>query len=584
MNDYRIDLLLIGRYFDGIATQEDLQEIQNRLIAEEEFANSFARAGILHRQISELITEKRLHQLLDEVASNSPALSLLSKKRTISRSQLLDSKSNIKASSNVFVKWKNFKLGGLALAATLALISYYLWPTNLDSNVNQLSQTKQSSTNSIEKIAATVTHVKNCKWPNNSKPLKVGTQLSEGQSISLDSGILKLIFESGAEVTLQGPCEIDVVNSMLGYLRSGNATASVPPRAFSFAIRAPGLDIIDLGTDFGVSVGSDGNSELHVFEGEVIYRQDNCSRKSSEVFHVAEDNAVRFTSPTVLPTEIEVNAGLFKNQFELREAYQGKDKLPVTKNLALWLSADHEVNIDENGKLLGWHDSVIGDNKSSEDAFPESPEASPTFVKEAINGKPAVRFDGKDDYLLTTPLVTTDNQTVVIVCQFTEDSFSTDRKYGGQIINYDGPPTRELTNTLAPGVLQIGEPLLEEEFHPSAVTAQVFAGFIGMTTIEAGRIDAAPAGPNRPLIVVYKYDYENRTATLSINGKTIGVSNAFAPAALTSRKVIGRHSWMELFYSGDLAEILIYNKALSSDDITKIVQTFSKEYDISVDN
>lgn len=577
MNESRSDLLLIERYFDGIASKQDIREIETRLVEEEKFSDSFARAGILHRQISELITENRLHKLLDEAASHSPAISVLSQNRKV-----ISTKHSLDQSNKTKKRTDFLKLVSLSLAASLA-IGFFYW-TSYPLDENTIEAAKANQFENLNGIAATVTHTKNCEWSEEFKPLSVGDQVAEGQKILLNQGLLKLIFESGAEVTLQGPCEIDVVNSMLGYLRSGNATASVPPRAFSFAIRAPGLDIIDLGTDFGVSVGDDGNSELHVFEGEVIYRQDNSTRKSSEVFHVAEDNAVRFTSPTVLPTDIALNSKLFKNHFGLRQDYQDRVELPVTDKLALWLAANHEVNIDEYANLLAWHDSLIGDNKSSEDAFPESSDASPMFIPNAINGLPVIRFDGDNDYLLTTPLMTTDNQTVFLVCQFTEASFSADRKYGGQIINYDGPPTRELTNTLAPGVLQIGEPLLQEEFYPSSVTAQVFAGFIGMTTVEAARIDAAPVGPNHPLIVVYKYDFENRSATLEINGKIIGASNAFAPAALTSRKVIGRHSWMDLFFNGDLAEVLIYNDALSTDDVDQVVKSLSKKYSISLTN
>ena len=148
-------------------------------------------------------------------------------------------------------------------------------------------------------------------------------------------------------------------------------------------------------------------------------------------------------------------------------------------------------------------------------------------------------------------------------------AFAPGRQWGGQIINYDGPPSREASNTFAPGILQIGEPLLETDFKPTLITGQVFAGFIGSATVESGRVDGETIGANQPAIIAYHYDYSGGKASLAINGSVRGESRAFAPQALASRKIIGRHAWKELFFTGDLAEVLIYNKALSATELSE---------------
>ncbi len=206
-------------------------------------------------------------------------------------------------------------------------------------------------------------------------------------------------------------------------------------------------------------------------------------------------------------------------------------------------------------------------------------------MKDAIHGKPGIRFDGESDYLLTTPLETTDDQTVMFVCQFGPQAFRKDRKWGGQIINYDGPPNRYLSDTLEPGVLQIGEPLLEQEFQPSLLTGQVFAGFIGSATVESGRVDASPVGRDEPVVVayVYDYEYEHGKSYLMINGRKYGEARAFAPQGITSRKIIGRHAWMELYFGGDLGEMLIYNKALSTEELAQTTTYLADKYKIKLD-
>jgi hypothetical protein len=225
---------------------------------------------------------------------------------------------------------------------------------------------------------------------------------------------------------------------------------------------------------------------------------------------------------------------------------------------------------------------IYGDNVSAEDAVQADATARPRLVEKAIGGRRAIRFDGNSDWLLTTPLETTDDQTVLIVGQFTPNAFDKSRRWGGQILNYDGPPSRYLSNLLEPGVLQIGEPLLEEQFTPTLLSAQVFAGFIGRATVEVGRIDAEPVGADAPFVLAYTYDYANRQAELRINGKLYGSARAYAPHGITSRKIIGRHAWMQNFFHGDLAELLIYNQAMAPDELRATTAYLAAKYGIEV--
>ena len=584
------DLGLICRYLDRTLTPEEIANLESRLVEDAEFANEMARYSLTHRQIAELLREEKLHMLLEDTVGLSS--SLPKEMRSGRRTSLSDSAimltraqaAQLDESSQSAVRGRTFYKSLLGLAATiLVVLGVVSWKQGSETPHQQdtLAAAPELSEEQPT-IAATVTRLSGYTVPAGEEPLKLGDQIEAGTTLSVETGVAKLAFECGAEVTLQGPCEFFLESSMLACLKKGSITANVPRRAFTFGIRAPGIDFIDLGTDFGINVDADGNSELHVFEGEVIYRQDLESVKSTEVVHVIEDEAVLFDASTVEPSEIEINRELFARHFGLRGGSSQDSQIPVTQDLALWLSASDGVITDEQSNVLSWYDLVLGDNKTAEDAFQSNPSSRPKLVPGAINGKPGLRFDGKNDHMFTTSLETTDNQTVLMVCQFSEHAFAEDRIYGGQILNYDGPPTRELTSTLAPGVLQIGEPLLKEEFRPSLITAQVFAGFVGSTTVEAGRVDADPVGPDSPLIICYHYDFDNGVATLTLNGRPSGVARAYAPAGLTSRKVIGRHAWMELFFHGDLSELLIYNRALEQQDVNTITQHLADKYQIEI--
>lgn len=94
-----------------------------------------------------------------------------------------------------------------------------------------------------------------------------GTLLSPG-AIRLRAGVVRLLFSSGALVTLQGPAEFALERSGRASLQKGRLTAHVPPRARGFVVDSGNLRATDLGTEFGMSA-EPGRREVHVFDGRV---------------------------------------------------------------------------------------------------------------------------------------------------------------------------------------------------------------------------------------------------------------------------------------------------------------------------
>jgi hypothetical protein len=111
----------------------------------------------------------------------------------------------------------------------------------------------------------------------------------------LDVGIARLDFANGVSVTLQGPAVFEVLTANGARLHSGILTAYVPESAVGFAIHTPTLEVVDLGTAFGVSVGSDGETDVCVFAGKVqVSAIDTTVRRAPQT--VAEGNAIRTLS------------------------------------------------------------------------------------------------------------------------------------------------------------------------------------------------------------------------------------------------------------------------------------------------
>jgi hypothetical protein len=609
--DHELDEVL-NRYFDGAASAAEVAALEARLLADEAFANRASRWCLMHRQITELMTEDALHKIMDRFVQGTPGppKHVFASAQTASRSS--GDATLAAAGGERRLKW--------LIAAAAAIVAVVIAAAGLrkriepkegaparspievaqDSRKSDASQNirrpgvapdplqfdanENKGTPVGDEIIATLTRLSNAVWAKKAAKLSPGDQLAVGDRVVLDSGMAKVTFECGAEIVLEGPCDFQIQSQMLGYLNSGRITADVPRRAFGFGILSPGVDFVDLGTSFGVNVGAGGNTELHVFEGEVLCSPATAQEGTSgEPIHVLANRAVTFDSDRAVPSDIAMDAARFSELRALRRpAAPDPQRLPADR-LALWLAADAAVATDERGRVVSWQDLIYGDNQAAEDAVQSDPHARPVLEPRALNGRPAIRFDGHSDWLLTTPLETTDDQTVLMVGQFTPNAYQAGRRWGGQILNYDGPPSRYLSNLLEPGVLQIGEPLLEEQFQPTLLTAQVFAGFIGRATVEVGRVDAEPVGADAPFLLAYTYDFANRRAELRINGRLYRRARAYAPHGITSRKIIGRHAWMQNFFHGDLSELLIYNQALSPADLATTTAYLAEKYSIELD-
>lgn len=100
-------------------------------------------------------------------------------------------------------------------------------------------------------------------------------------------------------------------------------------------------------------------------------------------------------SPTALPTWTNPDQKL-----------PGIDKFPV-----LWMRADRGVTKDESDVVSAW-DSAEGNSYSFAQATADN---RPTWVANAINGRPAIQFDGTDDLLFISQGIMDSSEGLVIV-------------------------------------------------------------------------------------------------------------------------------------------------------------------------
>lgn len=102
-------------------------------------------------------------------------------------------------------------------------------------------------------------------------PLSAGDVVGRGR-VDLHVGLLALRTRQGAEIVIEAPAEFSVESLQRLRLFSGRLSAEVPAAARGFTVVTPAGEAVDLGTRFAVDILPSGESEVHVFDGEVVTR------------------------------------------------------------------------------------------------------------------------------------------------------------------------------------------------------------------------------------------------------------------------------------------------------------------------
>jgi hypothetical protein len=118
--------------------------------------------------------------------------------------------------------------------------------------------------------AATLAGAANAVWQTEPVPMNTGAVLPAGKPLRLTSGLAELTFDGGVRVILEGPAELTPIDGRTATLTHGKLRARVPHGAEGFRVRSAGVNVTDLGTEFGMSVArAAGVAEVHVFDGKV---------------------------------------------------------------------------------------------------------------------------------------------------------------------------------------------------------------------------------------------------------------------------------------------------------------------------
>ena len=114
---------------------------------------------------------------------------------------------------------------------------------------------------------AWLVNAQDCRWAGQTRS-RAGT-CKPGKVLRLERGLAEIEFDRGARVILQGPAGLELVSATSVELLTGTLTARVPAQARGFTVLTPRGKVVDLGTEFGLSVDEGGTTTVRVFTGEV---------------------------------------------------------------------------------------------------------------------------------------------------------------------------------------------------------------------------------------------------------------------------------------------------------------------------
>ena len=165
---------------------------------------------------------------------------------------------------------------GWVAALFLCLVGYQLYTSLSEESVSFIRSQQQRSAEqkappqwqTAPSLAIVIDQSLDAVWDGLHPDWGLGHALGR-QRTRLASGDATLQLANGVELMLRGPSDIELLTVDHAVLHRGRVSARVPEGAIGFRLDAPGLNVVDLGTEFSLAVDEAGASQVHVFEGKV---------------------------------------------------------------------------------------------------------------------------------------------------------------------------------------------------------------------------------------------------------------------------------------------------------------------------
>ena len=111
--------------------------------------------------------------------------------------------------------------------------------------------------------------------------VSAGMILEKGSRLRVSQGSVELKFASGVRSVIVAPADVTLHHQNVLYMNQGIAWFHVPEQAIGFRVKTKDLNIVDLGTEFGVLAKPGDHDELHVLTGKVKVTTNRVRKESA---------------------------------------------------------------------------------------------------------------------------------------------------------------------------------------------------------------------------------------------------------------------------------------------------------------
>lgn len=223
----------------------------------------------------------------------------------------------------------------------------------------------------------------------------------------------------------------------------------------------------------------------------------------------------------------------------------------------LWLTGDDALTSAANGKVLTWQNASVP-NVTAKAAKPEQ---APAAAANALNGHATVQFDGTDRMLMTSidisPSRMPEGTVITVFRSKTADKSPLRKVYGDDNGGYDRA---------------IG---LDDRGGEKNFTLFSGSGVEGYFNLEAGK----------PYIVVDQYSPKEFSGWVNGNPaltKLVAAWGEKPEDALPNMYIGGTGTSYSEYWNGDIAEVIVYGRALTDAERTQVEDYLAKKYGITL--
>lgn len=224
--------LKVCQLMSGSASDQECKEVLELLKSSEEFRQVYCKQNLLHALLSQRANG------LKSLSAPTPIIPM----KVLQQSQR---KKNI--------RWISTMSAAALLALGLFLSTFFIQPTTHALSFVTAPETKFELIHDFD------------------SPVD-GNEMREGSILRLERGSVKLTFNSGVESVVEAPADLTLAAENTLLLKRGRAWFHVPERAVGFTVTTPDIEVVDLGTEFGILAAASTGDTCHVFDGAVTVR------------------------------------------------------------------------------------------------------------------------------------------------------------------------------------------------------------------------------------------------------------------------------------------------------------------------